>query len=361
MRCNECLAVIEEYLDDELEQEMSRQVSDHVAACTDCAAAFDALVCEQELYTSYRRDIEVAPALWQRVSLEIERGKSAPPAPPASMFERMRERLAALVGGLSLTPTLATSLALASFAVVAASVLVFNSRSNTPTLPEVASRSTSATDMAVAPGRSNESGTSFDGNATSAPADSGTNTTPAKALLSEGGLRATKAASRLAERRGQSPQFVAANRRAPVKDDIIDTGHALVNDDDPLLNEAVLVSVAQTPIQPVAEAEDREVARHIEKAQLLLRSFKNMSGGEDRSTADVAYEKRISRELLNENILLRRDADNGGNVPTERLLSTLEPYLLDIANLEDKPSTDEVRSITERMKKNEIIAALQVY
>ncbi len=86
-----------------------------------------------------------------------------------------------------------------------------------------------------------------------------------------------------------------------------------------------------------------------------------MSVADGRVAADVAYEKRLSKELLNENILLRRDADNGGNVPTERLLSTLEPYLLDIANLEDKPSTDEVRSITERMKKNEIIAALQVY
>ncbi|HEY0079793.1 MAG TPA: hypothetical protein VGB73_14355 [Pyrinomonadaceae bacterium] len=359
MRCNECLAVIEEYLDDELEQEMSRQVSGHVAACTDCAAAFDALVCEQELYTSYRRDIEVSPALWQRVSLEIERGRSAPPAPPISTFERMRERLAALVGTLRLTPALAASAALVVFAVLAASVLVFNSRRAAQTT-EVASRSASETGLSAAPVESIESKPAVDAEAKTGSVDFGTKAASAKAAESDGGLRAAKALS-VAEVRGRSPRIVAASSRASAKDEIIDTGHALALDEDPLLNEAVLVSVAQTPVQPAAEVEDREVARHIEKAQLLLRSFKNMSAAEGPSTADVAYEKRLSRELLNENILLRRDADNGGNVPTERLLSTLEPYLLDIANLEDKPSTDELRSITERMKKNEIIAALQVY
>jgi hypothetical protein len=34
---------------------------------------------------------------------------------------------------------------------------------------------------------------------------------------------------------------------------------------------------------------------------------------------------------------------------------------LDISNLRDEPSREEVRSIKERMQKKEIIASLQVY
>jgi hypothetical protein len=43
------------------------------------------------------------------------------------------------------------------------------------------------------------------------------------------------------------------------------------------------------------------------------------------------------------------------------LLGSLEPFLLDIANLPDRPSNDDVRSIKERMHKKEIVAALQIY
>jgi hypothetical protein len=48
-------------------------------------------------------------------------------------------------------------------------------------------------------------------------------------------------------------------------------------------------------------------------------------------------------------------------MPVEELLGSLEPFLLDIANLPDKPSGDDVRSIKERMQKKEIVSALQIY
>jgi hypothetical protein len=103
---------------------------------------------------------------------------------------------------------------------------------------------------------------------------------------------------------------------------------------------------------------DLEVARHIERAQLLLRSFRNTR---DTGDFDVAYEKQRSRTLLSQNTVLRRGAEAKGNMPVGELLGSVEPFLLDIANLPDKPNSDDVRSIKTRMQKKEIIAALQIY
>ncbi|HKP88230.1 MAG TPA: hypothetical protein VJZ26_19150 [Blastocatellia bacterium] len=103
---------------------------------------------------------------------------------------------------------------------------------------------------------------------------------------------------------------------------------------------------------------DVETARHIEQAQLFFRSFRNARDGED---FDADYEKRRSRELLSQNAVLRRGAEAKGNLPVQELLGSVEPFLLDIANLPDKPTGGDVRSIKERMQKKEIIATLQIY
>jgi hypothetical protein len=103
---------------------------------------------------------------------------------------------------------------------------------------------------------------------------------------------------------------------------------------------------------------DAETARHIERAQDLLRSFRNTEGDTE---FDLVYERQSSQRLLAKNVLLRRDAEAKGNLPMQDLLGSLEPFLLDIANLPDAPAPDDVRVIKARMEKKEIITALQVY
>jgi hypothetical protein len=105
---------------------------------------------------------------------------------------------------------------------------------------------------------------------------------------------------------------------------------------------------------------DAEAARHISRAQLLLRTFRNADPAEGDAAFDLTYERRRSRQLLAQNVWLRRNAEDGGHLPVEELLSSLEPFLLEIANLPDRPDPEEVRSIQERMQKKEIVAALQV-
>jgi hypothetical protein len=106
---------------------------------------------------------------------------------------------------------------------------------------------------------------------------------------------------------------------------------------------------------------DIETSKHIERAQMLLRSFRNMDDADNERDAGIAYEKQQSRGLLYQNIVLRRDAEAKGNMPVEDLLGSLEPFLIDIANLPEKPSKDDVTAIKERMQKKEIVSALQIY
>ena len=103
-----------------------------------------------------------------------------------------------------------------------------------------------------------------------------------------------------------------------------------------------------------------ETIRHFEKAQLMLRSFRSASAAKSSATTDLAYERQLSRRLLYQNILLRRDAEMKGNLPAEEALSSLEPFLIDIANLPDKPSSGELGDIRERLQRKEMIASLQI-
>jgi hypothetical protein len=103
-----------------------------------------------------------------------------------------------------------------------------------------------------------------------------------------------------------------------------------------------------------------ETIRHFEKAQLMLRSFRNASAAKSLAATDLVYDRQLSRRLLYQNILLRRDAEMKGNLPAEEALSSLEPFLLDIANLPDKPSPGELGGIRERLRRKELIASLQI-
>lgn len=127
------------------------------------------------------------------------------------------------------------------------------------------------------------------------------------------------------------------------------------------IDSAELIESQLAALSTKVERTDSGTSRHVEQAQVLLRSFRNArAGGDGPATTEIAYEKRRSKELLYRNILLRREAASRGNVEVESLLSNLEPILIDIANLPDKPAQDEVRSITERMRKKNIVAMLQV-
>lgn len=106
------------------------------------------------------------------------------------------------------------------------------------------------------------------------------------------------------------------------------------------------------------DIDEQDTARHIEQTQNLLRSIRNVPINDSDEEIDVTYDKQLSRRLLNENVVLRRDAEMKAKFPTKALLTDLEPFLIDIANLPDHARPEDVRAIKERVQKTEIVAAL---
>ena len=115
---------------------------------------------------------------------------------------------------------------------------------------------------------------------------------------------------------------------------------------------------AQAPVRS-ADVETL-TAMHFEKSETLLRAFRNVRLNEPGMAAEVAYERKRAQQLVYQNMILRREADAAGDVQTSSLLESLEPILLDIANLPDKPKAASVRVIRERVERKNIVALLQV-
>lgn len=98
---------------------------------------------------------------------------------------------------------------------------------------------------------------------------------------------------------------------------------------------------------------------HFERSEILLRSFRNVQV-ESGSVAEVRYEKKRAQQLVYQNMILRREADASGDVQSSTLLESLEPILLDIANLPEKPTESDVQVIKDRVERKNIVPLLQV-
>ena len=97
---------------------------------------------------------------------------------------------------------------------------------------------------------------------------------------------------------------------------------------------------------------------HFEKTETLLRSFRNLRAS--KSGVDIEYERKRAQQLVFQNMMLRREADSSGDVQSAALLESVEPILIDIANLPDKADEGVVRVINERVQRKNIVALLQV-
>lgn len=112
-------------------------------------------------------------------------------------------------------------------------------------------------------------------------------------------------------------------------------------------------------IRAAADDPALRIGRHAERVERLLRSFRNARLTDDDPTLDVADARRLSKRLLYSNIALRREAAGAGDLPVEGWLDTLEPILLDISNLPNRPTPDAVGSIKDRIRRRQLVGVLQ--
>ena len=298
MKCEVCLELLEEYLDGELPGQEGAQVGEHLIACTDCSAGFAELTAEQELFAHYDREVEVPPFLWTRIAAHtVDEGNGN------GWYKR--------VMAISASPV-ASAIAVLLLAVVVGLVYVISRQPapkpsvtitpKDPTLPR------NGTDPIQA-GR------------------------PKAITTPEQDSRA-QAASQPRPKPRHKP---AINRAATGQSDVLSSNLGY------------------------PDIDDLDTDRHIEQSQNLLRSIRNVPVSDGDEEIDVTYDKALSRRLLNENVVLRRDAEMKAKFPTKTLLTDLEPLLIDIANLPDHARPEDVRAIKERVKKTEIVAALIDY
>ena len=119
-------------------------------------------------------------------------------------------------------------------------------------------------------------------------------------------------------------------------------------------------AIPSTP-DPVRSADAQTMtALHFEKSETLLVAFRNVRMNEPGAAAEVAYERKRAQQLVLQNMMLRREADASGDVQISSLLENLEPILIDIANLPDKPDKDAVRVIRQRVERKNIVPLLRV-
>ena len=101
-------------------------------------------------------------------------------------------------------------------------------------------------------------------------------------------------------------------------------------------------------------------ALHFEKSETLLVAFRNVRLNEPGTATEIGYERKRAQQLVYQNMMLRREADASGDTQVSSLLESLEPILLDIANLPDKARPSDVRTIKDRVERKNIVALLQV-
>lgn len=300
MKCEVCLEKLEEYLDGELNADEASQIQAHLITCSACSTESASLVADQELFARYDRELEVPPTLWGQIS-----ERTLPAVAPTSFSERL--------AGLFRVPSFGYSLAAAAaLIIIAIAVGAIYLRSQKP------EQRMTARDNMVLPEVIPES--------------------PGVPQSNKQSIKETKR------------EVVASNPR-PRSKRVVKVVHTPIDQSDVLSTDFGYQDI-----------DDRDTAKHLEQTQNLLRSIRNVSLGDNNDQEiDVTYDKALSRRLLNENIVLRRDAEMKAKFPAKSLLSDLEPFLIDIANLPDHAKPNEVRIIKERVQRTEIVAALIGY
>ncbi|HYX31202.1 MAG TPA: zf-HC2 domain-containing protein [Pyrinomonadaceae bacterium] len=306
MKCDDCLNLLEVYLDGEAGERNSEQVQAHLNKCESCTAAFDALTAEGEIYARYDRELEISPAVWSGIAARI--------ASEGNGAGKSQSSFSEWFAGLFAMPALGFALSAAVLVLIAVFVglAYFRTHRSLPQRADYVTQIPKGADAAITP---------KPGEFVPVP----TATEPPKQVAVP--------RNELAYYKPSHPNKVKSN-----------------HDGDVLFTDAAYTDL-----------EDKDTAAHLEQAQNLLISVRSIQLSDDDQEIDVSYEKSESRRLLNENIVLRRDAEQAGKFPAKSVLGSLEPFLIDIANLPDKAPAKDLKQIRDRVEKTEIVAELRGY
>lgn len=360
MNCEKYLNLIDDFIDGELDELSGGEVDRHVFVCPSCAAHYEMLKRENEIYAWYLFNIE--PPLDLRAKfqarLDGEKVQSARTVKSAGAYGWKSK----IESFRKFYPALAT----AAFLIVAGIGFVKltpveKSAENERAAETNSSASPKFTKVAKIKELENDETDNAYKEITNGELKNSFK--EIKRENAAGSLKINKIVEKSNPANGG--KIIAANAKVysiktadvKPKTNFADNKTKFANDkkDSALIAEQERMRILQ------AQNLETETAAQIEKIELLLRSFRNARVVEGAPGFDVAYEKGQARKLLEINARLRQDAENYGISYAGELLSRAEPYLLDIANLENNPAPEKVLDIKERVKNQNIIASLQIY
>lgn len=349
MNCEECLIVAEEYLEEELDLQFAEPAFSHIAECNECCQAYEYLQQERKAFSTYMLEVECSPVIRTRLISEIRREQTIANATrPKSLHNKVFSVFQSLRFNYALAGSLAILLMVGGAGFLMSSLsdktnlgsgdsVSVAQRTETEQLPGEIIQMVSP-NKAVDHRSDSRTGENKNTSEKSETRVNNSNKNSPPSFQEQHILMPSRQKTKSPQRQLEGGKDVGAKVNAERK---------------------LKAVVSSKPNQP--EDLERETSKQVERAQLLLRSFRNMPLLENVQAYDVSYDKREAQKLLQNNIVLRRKAETLGNFEIEEVLAELEPYLMDIANLTDYSQIDQVRAIKARIKSEEIVASLQVY
>ncbi len=311
MKCDDCRNLLPEYIDGEAMESDAEQTTAHLITCAGCTSEFEALTAEQQIFSRYDRELEITPAMWNAIQARTA-GESRPLVSGSKFSPR------AWLLGLFAAPRFGLAFSGAIAGLIAAIVIGFMYLRTQPQLsaPQAIVR-------VINPG-----------------------SLPPPPIFDKPGPSPDKSSNA-----GTPVGYLPARQASAKSNDATAVKTPGLTDQ----NDVLFPDIAYSDI------ENKDTADHIAQAQNLLRTIRSIHPAGENDEVDVTYEKAMSRRLLDQNVVLRGDAETSGKYPVKALLGDLEPFLIDIANLPDKTKPSDLRAIKERAQKTEIVAALQSY
>lgn len=327
MNCEKYAHLIDDFVEGELDEKIADELGLHIFACQNCTSEFEILEREKEIYSRYLFEIEPPSNLLDRFQTALETSEEQTVLAAKSSFKSV-VWFSNIFNLLRLNPAFAMAVTLI--------LLVFGfgifSLINEPQTVEKA--------------------------VNTQPNFPGIQISPPKIKRDDADIPVSfepKKADEIVKKEPNKTESISKPSTVSAKQTLAVKKEKLLLKESPKTFEP---SEEELQIKQI-QALEFETAKQIEKVELLLRSFRNSRLIEGSEIYDISFEKGQARKLLQNNVALRQKAEIYGASFAEEILSRVEPYLLDIANLEIGSSPDDVLEIKDRVKSQNIIASLQ--
>jgi hypothetical protein len=332
-------------LDGELPPAEMHEIERHLLTCAECQEARLDFTNLRQQITAYPLLVDVVAQRRALAAILDAQGRTTTTHAPG-----WGERLRAAFAAPRFSPAWAAALALVLVACAVGFFVYHNSQRNTSIANTPPNKNTQAVAPVVAPTTNTNTRNEL-ANAARNEQDNKPQPTPStraqdKQVVARGSVNKQPRTRVHMETANATPPRATPQPAPQIKQE---TAPAYVN------TNAAAADLAHAPADT-----GTLTARHVEQSELLLRAFRNAREGEQDAASDLVYERRRAQQLLYANIVLRREAAAAGNVQVATLLDSLEPILLDIANLPEHPQGEDVRAIKERVERKNLVALLQV-